>query len=306
MYSIVSLIVIILKYTNTNLFNLELLSPKHKKLLVINIIIGLIILFSQGIITVFYIETLPILYTILNFLSLLAFFALSTYSLIKVIKLEDTTLKLENAEQYNNTLQILHDNVRCFKHDFDNIVTTIGGYIATDDMDGLKTYYSQLECDCKKVNNAYILNPKIVNNPGVYSLLVTKYKKADELGIKMNIEFLLDLNDVEIDIYHLTRALGILLDNAIEAAEESKEKLVNVYFRDEGKNNRKLVIVENSYSNKDVNTEEIFIKGKSGKENHTGLGLFEVRKILSKSSNLNLHTSKTTNLFKQQLEIYSF
>ena len=38
--------------------------------------------------------------------------------------------------KYNKTLHILHDSVSGFKHDFDNIVTTIGGYCKTQDMTG--------------------------------------------------------------------------------------------------------------------------------------------------------------------------
>ena len=100
------------------------------------------------------------------------------------------------------------------------------------------------------------------------------------------------------------RILGILLDNAIEAAEKSKEKLINISFRKDERNNRNLILIENSYANKDVDTEEIFNKGFTEKENHTGIGLWEVRKILSKNNNINLFTSKTDDLFKQQLEIY--
>lgn len=303
-YFIVFIIIRLLNYKNTKIINLELLDSKTKKTLILNIIFGILILFVQATLIAFYLDSLPILYTLLSFLSLLAYFTLSIYSLTKVIKLETTKQALKNAEEYNNTLQILHDSVRGFKHDFDNIVTTIGGYIATDDMKGLEKYYSELEIDCKKVNNLYILNPKIVNNPGLYSLLTTKYKKAEDENIKMTVEFLLDINDLDMEIYEFTRVLGILLDNAIEAASTSKEKIVNVIFRNEEKKNRKVVIIENSYSNKDVNTEEIFNKGISGKQNHTGLGLYEVRKIVKKSSNVNLYTNKTEKLFKQQLEIY--
>ena len=50
--------------------------------------------------------------------------------------------------------------------------------------------------------------------------------------------------------------------------------------------------------------DQIFEKGFSGKKNHTGLGLWEIRKIIKKSNNLNLFTSKTDKFFSQQLEIY--
>ena len=105
-------------------------------------------------------------------------------------------------------------------------------------------------------------------------------------------------------IYEFARLLGILLDNAIEASAECEEKIINLTFRNDEKNHRQLIIVENTYNNKDVDTEKIFEKGVSGKDNHTGLGLWEVRKIIKKNNNTNLHTSKNEKYFSQQLEIY--
>lgn len=45
-------------------------------------------------------------------------------------------------------------------------------------------------------------------------------------------------------------------------------------------------------------------KGFSTKTGNTGLGLWEVRQILKRNDNLNLFTSKDSEYFKQQLEIY--
>ena len=198
----------------------------------------------------------------------------------------------------------MHDSVRGFKHDFDNIVTTIGGYIKTNDMDGLKSYYSQLEEDCSKVNNLYVLDPDIINNPGVYNLITAKYNEALEKGIKVNLTVLLDLNDLHMKIYEFARILGILLDNAIDAASECDEKILNIVFRNESKNNRNIILIENTYKDKDVDIEQIFNKGVSGKQNHTGLGLWEIRQILKKNNNVNLYTNKNEKYFSQQLEIY--
>ena len=198
----------------------------------------------------------------------------------------------------------MDDSVRGFKHDFDNIVTTIGGYIKTNDMDGLKSYYSQLEEDCSKVNNLYVLDPDIINNPGVYNLITAKYNEALEKGIKVNLTVLLDLNDLHMKIYEFARILGILLDNAIDAASECDEKILNIVFRNESKNNRNIILIENTYKDKDVDIEQIFNKGVSGKQNHTGLGLWEIRQILKKNNNVNLYTNKNEKYFSQQLEIY--
>ena len=304
MYLSVFILSVIIKNRNIKIELLEDIDSKNKSIIIGNLIFGLIALIVQLIITIYYTDKLPVIITFLSFISLLAYFSISIYSLTRIMKLTLTTRKLESAEEYNNTLRILHDNVRGFKHDFDNIVTTIGGFIRTNDMVGLKQYYLQLEDDCQRVNNLYILNPEVVNNDGIYNLLTKKYYEADAKDIKVNITFLLDLSKLNMKIYEFARILGILLDNAIEASSECEEKLINLTFREDSKNSRQLIIVENTYKNKDVDTEKIFEKGVSGKEEHSGLGLWEVRKIVKKNKNINLFTTKNEKFFVQQLEIY--
>ena len=303
-YLIFIAIIYILKIKNLKINILEDIDKKNKIIIFINLILGFITLSVQLIITIYYTDKLPIIITFLSFISLLAYFSISIYSLTRIMKLTLTTRKLESAEEYNNTLRILHDNVRAFKHDFDNIVTTIGGFIRTNDMEGLKKYYLQLEDDCQRVNNLYILNPNVVNNDGIYNLLTKKYYEAESKNIKVNITFLLDLSKLNMKIYEFARMLGILLDNAIEASSECEEKIINLSFRDDTKNSRQLITIENTYNNKDVDTEKIFEKGTTGKTNHTGLGLWEVRRIIKKNTNINLFTNKNDKFFIQQLEIY--
>lgn len=297
-------IIFILKSKNLKFPFSKDIDKKTRYIIYITLILGVVAIIIQSITLFYYVDTLPITITFLSFISLLLYFLISIYSLTRVFKLVLTTKKLEIAEEYNNTLHILHDNVRGFKHDFDNIVTTIGGYIKTNDMKGLKKYYIELEDDCERVNNLYILNPDIVNNDGIYNLLTKKYYEADSKDIKVNITFLLDLSTLNMKVYEFARILGIFLDNAIEASSECNDKIINLTFRNDCKNSRQLIIVENTYKNKDIDTEKIFEKGISGKENHTGLGLWEVRKIIKKTNNVNLYTTKDDKFFKQQLEIY--
>lgn len=305
-YAIVFVLSYIIKIHHKELYFgiLDAIDKKSKKLIIANLVFGLAYIILEIAITMKYLNILPLTYTFANFTMLLLYFIITLYSISKIIKLQTATTQLESAEEYNKTLKILHDNVRGFKHDFDNIVTTIGGYINTNDMEGLKKYYVQLEEDCEKVNNLYILNPTSINNPGIYNLLTSKYHDATEKGIDVKIYFLLDLNDLHMKIYEFARILGILLDNAIEAAEQSKEKIINISFRKDDKNNRNIILIENSYKNKDVDIDTIFNKGFTEKENHSGIGLWEVRKIISKNNNVNLFTTKSDSLFKQQLEIY--
>ena len=64
-------------------------------------------------------------------------------------------------------------------------------------------------------------------------------------------------------------------------------------------------MIENTYANKDIDTEKIFEKKYSTKEGNSGLGLWEVRQILKKNNNLNLFTTKNDRFFRQQLEMYN-
>ena len=307
LYLTIYLIYLLIKYFKISIKNVNL-NKKNSRLLVFNFIIGILGLFAETYISKFYTDYLPIYINLAGVFILFIYFLISLYTLIRTVKLEQTAESLEEEKLYNKTLNILYDNIRGFKHDFNNIVQSIGGYISTNNTKGLKDYYDDLVADCQKINNLSILNPELINNPAIYSLLTAKYHNAEELGIKMNFEIFLDLQTLNIKTYDLSRMLGILLDNAIEASSKCDEKEINITIRKDNKANRQLFIIENTYTNKDVNTDRIFEKGYTSKEekdnkNH-GLGLWEVRQILKKNNNLNLFTSKDAKLFKQQLEIY--
>ena len=308
MYTCAYFIYLFFKKHNININVVEKFGDASSRILLLNFSIGIIAVCIQSYLARFYNDYLPFHITFASVLILLIYFIISIYTLSRTSKLEVTTQSLEEERLYNKTLTILYDNIRGFKHDFNNIVQAIGGYISTDNMEGLKDYYSGLMEDCKKVNNLAVLNPELINNPAVYSLLTSKYHKAEELNIKMNFEVFLDLTTLSIKTYDLSRILGILLDNAIEASNKCEEKIINIIIRKDNASNRQLFVIENTYSNKSVDTDRIFEKGYTSKveednKSH-GLGLWEVRKILNKNNNLNLFTSKDNKFFKQQLEIY--
>ena len=86
--------------------------------------------------------------------------------------------------------------------------------------------------------------------------------------------------------------------------QECDEKIINLIIRNDQTKNRQLVIIENTYKNKDVNLDLIFDKGFTSKPGNTGLGLWKVREILKKNENLNLFTTKNDEYFRQQFEMY--
>lgn len=305
-YFIVFLITKLINILKLNIQIFDNMNIKTKILLIINALLIVLVLAMQFYLLRFYSASMPTFITLISIIGLIAYFAVSLYSMINVSKLESTKIDLENANNTIHSLTILHDQVRSFKHDFDNMVNSIGGYVVNEDIEGLKKYYNQLLEECHKTNNLYALSPAVINHPAIYHLLATKYYEADQKNIQINLDVFLDLNEIEarMRIYDFTRILGILLDNAIEATVECEKKIINVTFRKEMSNDMLAIIIQNTYNNKDVDTDTIYQKGVSSKENHSGLGLWKIRQILMHNNNLNLFTTKNDEFFTQQFEIF--
>ncbi len=296
---------LLIKYFKVQISMLENMPKKSKMFFMLNLLLAAIAMSMQFLITGFYLDKLPVYIVIFSNLSLIAYFLLSIYSLTKTTQLEIASLNLEQEKENNKILKDIQDDLRGFRHDFSNILCTIGGFVQVKDMDGMAKYYSQIQKDVIKINNLGALNPDTINNPAVFTLISSKYSRAMELGIEMNINVFLNLDTLNMKIYEFTRTLGILLDNAIEASKECDEKIINLEIRKDSARNRQILLIENTYNNKDVNTDKIFDKNYSTKPGNSGLGLWEVRQILKKNNNLNLFTSKNNKFFKQQLEMYN-
>lgn len=297
----------IVKFVKLNLNSFESLNKTYKRLLIINMILIIICIGLQFYLIVFYNSTLPIAITIISLVFLLTYSAVSIYSIIKTINLEVTKTNLEQSQLQNKTLELLYNNIRAFKHDFSNIITAFGGYIYAKDMTGLENYYDKILDECHINNNLSTLNPEVINNAAIYNILATKYYKADELGIDIDLQVFINLNNLKMDVYDFSRILGILLDNAIEAASQCEKKNIKIEIRDIKPRRCQILTIENTYLNKDIDISRLSEKGYTSKtndrENH-GIGLWQVAKMVKKHNNVLLDTSKDDEYFRQELAIY--
>lgn len=210
--------------------------------------------------------------------------------------LEETTLRVK-------TLALLSDDLRSFKHDFFNIIQSIDGYIKTKDMDSLEKYYEGIKKDCDDLNTKSILSSDIIDDSGVYNLIATKYYKARHAGLSFDLDILAKISTINVEPYILSRILGILIDNAIEAATNSLER--KIVFEIIPVSNKVNITLMNSYSNKDVDLIKIYEKGVTSKRDNKshGIGLWKVHKILEGHDNLKLKSSKSNDYFIQTLEV---
>lgn len=285
----------------------EKIDAYRKKLLILNLIFIIILIAIQFGLLIFYYNVLPLYIVLLGLITLFAYSFVSIYSIIKTVNLDITKRDLEQAELHNKTLELLYNNVSAFKHDFSNIITAFGGYIDTKNLAGLEKYYNKIIDECHINNNLSTLNPKVINNPAVYNILATKYYKADELGITINLQIFINLNTLKLDIYEFCRILGILLDNAIEASSQCEEKIVNIEIQDIRSNKCQVLTIENTYLDKNIDLNKLSEKGytsKTEEKEFHGIGLWQVDKMIRKHKNLILDTSKSEKFFKQELVIY--
>ena len=125
-YLSIYILYLLAKHFNFNITLLDDMNKSNRNVLIINSIFGIISIITQLYLVNFYSDNIPFSIILISSFCLLSYFFISIYSLLRTTKLEITEQSLEEAQLYNKSLKILHDNVRAFKHDFSNIVQAIG------------------------------------------------------------------------------------------------------------------------------------------------------------------------------------
>lgn len=285
----------------------NVLTIRQKATIIIFCIMGLLVITGKSVEVDKYNDNFHYIMFVIDTTFIILTFILSMKHIMNISIVEKRNEEIEELELYNQNLNELYDNVRAFRHDFGNIVQAMGGYINAEDTTALKVMYKDLLNECQENNELELLNPELINDPAIYNIINHKYNKAKKENIKMNIEILSDIEKLKIDTYEFSRMLGILLDNAIEAAKKGKEKIIELKIIEEMTFNRNVMIVKNTYNNEKIDFKKLYEKGyttKQESDQRHGLGLWEVQKIINKNDNLRLATSIEGEFFKQQLNIY--
>lgn len=244
----------------------------------------------------------PVEIFVFNAASLLLLLSLHIYNSIRSNELELKKQEVEFQKLYINTLDDVIDGLRGFKHDFNNLIQVFGGYIALDDLKGLKKYYNQIQNECRTINNKIPLNSYVKDNPAIYGILLSKISYSEIMDISFNVIINDNMNLRDIKILDFCKVLGILLDNALEAAANSEKRYVELSVSESLQNDCLKIAICNTFSGK-VEVEKMFENGYTTKSGHSGFGLWEVSKILSKYKHCTMKTSVSDGLFTQLIEI---
>jgi len=226
--------------------------------------------------------------------------------MMKETNLQNKQVQYERLTEYTENLEQLYMDMQKFRHDYINILLTMSEYIRSGDVDRLESYFNERIMPISRgmQSNNYKLgtlhNVKLQELKGILS---SKLIKAQELKIDAVIEVVEPIEQVNMDSVQLCRCLGIILDNAIEEAIqcESPSVRVAVIKRDQSI----LIAVTNSCRSNTPELYRIFERGFSTKGTNRGLGLSNLKEIVSKSDSTTLDTQITNGEFIQLLEVYN-
>ena len=133
----------------------------------------------------------------------------------------------------------------------------------------------------------------------VKSLLYKKITEIQKKGIDFHMEVMYPVEETSMKPIDLSRALGILIDNAIEAAEPVQGNISLVISAQEDGVH---IILDNT-ADQDVDISKIYEDGYSTKGNGRGTGLPSLRKILEKYPEASLLTEIKCGRFIQKILI---
>ena len=170
-------------------------------------------------------------------------------------------LKEENKQMYNHVTKyekIITEQGKV-NHEFKNQLMVIRGY-AQMKSDKLLDYIDSITQDANKTHSSYLIS-QLNKFPegGIKGLLYYKLSIMEDENIKYELDVQAGvktkLNSLSINMYkNITKILGVLLDNAIDASKRSKEKQIIIsVLKDKSK---VIFSISNSYKGK-LNLDKI-------------------------------------------------
>ncbi len=198
-------------------------------------------------------------------LSILAFIILILKNKFdrNILEIKDEQLK-QNLDLYTKVALEYKE----MKHNLMNDFLTIKTKLAKKDQEFINDIINKYRSSYDWIND-------VTDIPeGLQGLVFLKKNQAELKKIHFNLEYNITKNVEEIfainQNFRLYETLGILFDNAIEAASETKEKIINVLFSYQ-KNILKISIF-NTFNN-DIDLDKIGTKNYSTKNRGSGIGL---------------------------------
>ena len=218
----------------------------------------------------------------------------------------EQVLRYRDMERYSRHIEELYKEVRSFRHDYTNLLTSLRLGIEEEDMEQIKEVYDSVLKDSseKLQDNKYDLGRLVnIRDRALKSLLAGKFLKARDKKIVFNVEVPEEIQVEGMRLLDFLTIVSILCDNAIEASAEASQPHVSIAFFKNGA--QETFIIENSIKEEGIDISEIFSFGASSKGEERGVGLYTVMKIVESHPNTSLNTTCKNQIFRQVLTMIS-
>ena len=212
-------------------------------------------------------------------------------------------IQLQNLSNYSQQVEGLYQEIRSFRHDYANILSSLKIGIDQKDINLVSQVYDSVlknsgeKLKGKRFDVAHLRN---INDLALKSLLLSKLSEAQNLSVPVSLEISERFSIKNMEQIDFLTITSILLDNAIESAAEGG---IAVCFLEDTEWNKLVMIVKNSTLEREIELRDIFKRDNSSKGVGRGIGLANVRRILKSYPNVCLKTTSKNYVFTQILEI---
>ncbi|QRA17561.1 quorum-sensing sensor histidine kinase AgrC [Staphylococcus shinii] len=229
-----------------------------------------------------------------------------SFSVIRQIQYKRNMQEIENYYKYTLQIEKINHEMRKLRHDYVNILSTLSDFIREEDMEGLRDYFhseilsmqDSMQMNAIKINGIENLHVREIKG-----LLTTKILQAQEKNIRISIEVPEPIEKIDMPIINLSRVIGILLDNAIEASEKiTEDPLIRIAFI-KNEDTSVTFIVMNKCEPDMPKVHTLFQENFSTKGKNRGLGLSTLKELTDSTTNVLLDTTIDNNYFIQKVEI---
>lgn len=209
---------------------------------------------------------------------------------------------LVNLKRYTDQLEQEQERLLKFQHDYKNLLLSLKEISVLNIDHELFEQVHQLENYSNSCFDKVSFKYKHFHNvKNVYlkSLLISKFHQANVEQLHCQFECSNPVDNVPIAIFDCVRILGIVLDNAIEAAIDTEQRVLSFMIYQDHKQVE--FLIHNSCQEISIPLNQLIIKGISTKNNHQGLGLSTIQEINKQNQNMFVQYKKNQLVFTTQI-----
>lgn len=216
---------------------------------------------------------------------------------------EEHEERLEKAHRdYVEKLELLHDELASFRHDYMNVLLALDEGVRTKNLEQIEQVYEDVIAPTSTLIDNHeldIVKLSRIAIPEVKSVLIVKLFSAQQQQVNVMIDIPETIEDVAMPMIDFIRAMTIVVDNALEEAIQSEEKVVQFAFFE--MEERQYFIIRNSCMHETMDLQKIYEKRYSSKKENEGYGLFSLKRLIDKTPNATLETEFVAPYFTQTL-----